>query len=119
MSQSGVQLRGGHPRLPRPEEKGAGTFSFAPGCRDHSCWSAFRGKRFLAPFPLAGGVSICDCKGVSKIVHFCYAGTSGSTRVAIEISRGSPRPAEHGYVFYGVAPLREDYAAHSPPPVAR
>jgi glycosyltransferase involved in cell wall biosynthesis len=48
---------------------------------------------------------------VNRIVHFCYSGTSGSTRVALNISRGSDQPERHAYVFYGVEPLREDYAS--------
>ena len=54
---------------------------------------------------------MCDLNGVNRIVHFCYSGTSGSTRVALNVSRGSARPERHAYVFYGVEPLREDYAS--------
>ena len=49
---------------------------------------------------------MCDLSGVNRIVHFCYSGTSGSTRVALNVSRGSTDPSRHAYVFYGVEPLR-------------
>jgi len=45
----------------------------------------------------------------SRIVHLCYAGTSGSTRAAINISAGSAGPSRHAYVFYGTCPMRRDY----------
>ena len=44
-----------------------------------------------------------------RIVHLCYAGTSGSARVAINIAAGAERPPRHTYVLYGVCPPREDY----------
>lgn len=46
-----------------------------------------------------------------RIVHLCYAGTSGSSRVALNIARGSRRPGRHAYVLYGVVPARADYLA--------
>lgn len=46
---------------------------------------------------------------MSRIVHFCYGGTSGSSRVALNISAGSASPASHAYVFYGTGGLKEDY----------
>lgn len=45
------------------------------------------------------------------IVHLCYAGTSGASRVAINIAHGSAKPSRHAYVLYGAGPMREDYAA--------
>ncbi len=45
----------------------------------------------------------------SRLVHFCYGGTSGSTEVAMGIARASARPDRHSYVFYGVHGLRQDY----------
>jgi len=45
-----------------------------------------------------------------RIVHLCYAGTSGSSRVALDIAAGSACPARHAYVLYGVDGLRADYA---------
>ena len=44
-----------------------------------------------------------------RIVHLCYAGTSGSSRVAINIAAGSDRPQRHAYVLYGICPPRDDY----------
>ncbi|MHC4562252.1 MAG: glycosyltransferase [Planctomycetota bacterium] len=44
-----------------------------------------------------------------RIVHLCYAGTSGSTRVAVNIAAGSTDPARHAYVFYGTCTMRADY----------
>jgi len=45
-----------------------------------------------------------------RIVHLCYAGTSGASASAIRIARGSTRPGRHAYVLYGVCEVRPDYA---------
>jgi len=45
----------------------------------------------------------------ARIVHLCYAGTSGSTRAAVNIAHGSAEPARHAYVFYGAVQMRDDY----------
>ena len=45
----------------------------------------------------------------APITHLCYGGTSGSSRVAIDIAAGSQEPKRHAYVLYGVGPMREDY----------
>ena len=44
-----------------------------------------------------------------RIVHLCYAGTSGSARAAVNIAAGSADPTRHAYVFYGACELRADY----------
>ncbi len=46
-----------------------------------------------------------------RIVHLCYAGTSGSTRTAVNIAAGSADPARHAYLFYGACDMRADYGA--------
>lgn len=43
------------------------------------------------------------------IVHLCHAATSGSSRAAINIARGSADASRHAYVLYGALPLRQDY----------
>jgi glycosyltransferase involved in cell wall biosynthesis len=45
----------------------------------------------------------------TDIVHLAYAGTSGSTRVAVNIAAGSTDPARHAYMFYGTCSMRADY----------
>ncbi len=45
-----------------------------------------------------------------RVVHVCYAGTSGASRVALNIAVGSDTPTRHAFVFYGSCPLRDDYA---------
>lgn len=45
-----------------------------------------------------------------RIVHLCYAGTSGSARAAINIAAGSAEPTRHAYVLYGSCEVRGDYA---------
>jgi len=45
-----------------------------------------------------------------RIVHLCYAGTSGATTAAVNIARGSTQPPRHVYVFHGVVPLRTAWA---------
>ena len=46
-----------------------------------------------------------------RIVHLCYAGTSGASRVALNIAWGCPDPPRHAYVLLGATPMRADYAA--------
>ena len=46
---------------------------------------------------------------IERIVHLCYAGTSGSARAAVNIAAGSADPTRHAYVFYGACALRADY----------
>jgi glycosyltransferase involved in cell wall biosynthesis len=56
-------------------------------------------------------LSSCQTESMKdRVVHVCYAGTSGASRVALNIAGGSNRPERHAYVFYGTCPLREDYA---------
>lgn len=44
-----------------------------------------------------------------RLVHLCYSGTSGATRAALNIARGSARASRHAYVLFGVEPVRPDY----------